>query len=57
MRLVCIRQFGGFLPGDDFPEEVPEGAAFDHTYFAVKQPDEDPTPTQRVKPQRKEDDE
>jgi hypothetical protein len=58
MHLVCIRQFGDFLPGDDYPEEVPDDATFDSAYFAVKPADElsTPPPTQRVKPRKEDED-
>jgi hypothetical protein len=51
MRLVCIRQFGSFLPGDEYPEEVADDASFDHTYFAAKPSDQELiAPTLRRKP-------
>ena len=57
MHLVCIRQFGDFLPGDDYPEEVPDDASFDRAYFAVKPEDDPPiTPTARSSSRQKEDD-
>lgn len=31
MQLRCVRAFGNFEPGDEV--EVPDGAAFDGTYF------------------------
>lgn len=57
MRLVCIRQFGSFLPGDEYPEEVADDASFDHTYFAAKLPDEDLiAPIPRAKPRKEDED-
>lgn len=58
MHLVCIRQFGSFLPGDDYPEEVPDDASFDTAYFAVKPSEADlpNTPTLRSSSRQKEDD-
>lgn len=46
MRLVCIRAFGSFLPGDEIPADVLEDAGFNHTYFAVKPKPEPPVPTE-----------
>jgi hypothetical protein len=31
MKLVCVREFGNFKPGDIV--EVPKNALFDSTYF------------------------
>ena len=43
MVLRCIQQFGNFKVGDDV--EVPDGAKFDHHYFAkVDMPGDNETP-------------
>lgn len=44
MILVCVRQFGNFLPGDEVPEEVPDDALFDVTHFARKPEADDGSP-------------
>lgn len=57
MRLTCIRQFGSFLPGDEYPEDVPEDASFDHAFFAAKPSEDDPPITPTLRPSRQKEDE